>query len=56
MIGKKASVKDAALEPGSASWDDIMELTWEEVQAKAKRNVPGFKTIKKLLGSKEYDK
>ena len=32
------------------------ELTWEEVNAAANGNEPGFKTIKKLLGSKEYDK
>jgi len=56
LTGKKASIKGTALDPGSPSWDDIMELTWEQVRARAKRNVPGFKTIKKLLGSREYDK
>ena len=53
---KKASVRDAGLEPGSPAWDDIMDLTWEDIVARAKRRVPGYKTIKKLLGSKEYDK
>lgn len=56
LLGKKASIKDAPLEPGSPSWDDIMELTWEEIEGQAKRKVRGFKTIKKLLGSREYDK
>jgi hypothetical protein len=56
LMGKKASIKGAPLDPGSPSWDDIMELTWEEILIGAKRNKPGFKTIKKLLGSKEYDK
>ena len=56
LRGKKASVKNAALEPGSPTWDDILDLTWEEVQERAKRKEPGFKTIKKLLGNREYDK
>jgi hypothetical protein len=53
---KKASIKDAALDPGSPSWDDVLHLTWEEIQDRAKRRLPGYKTIKKLLGSREYDK
>ncbi len=56
LAKKKASVRDAGLEPGSPSWDDIMDFTWEEVVERAKRRRPGFKTIKKLLGSKEYNK
>ena len=53
---KKGSIKQAALDPGSPGWDDIMELTWEEIQSRAKRRQTGYKTIKKLLGSQEYDK
>jgi hypothetical protein len=53
---KKASIKDAALDPGSPSWDDILQLTWEDLTDRAKRREPGYKTIKKLLGSREYDK
>jgi hypothetical protein len=53
---KKASIKQAALDPGSPSWDDIMDLTWEEIQAGAKRRKKGYKTIKKLLSVKEYNK
>ena len=49
---KKASVKNAELDPGSPSWDNILSLTWEEVQRRARRNHPGFRTIKKLLGSR----
>jgi hypothetical protein len=33
-----------------------MELTWEEIARRAKRKQRGYKTIKKLLGSHEYDK
>lgn len=53
---KKASVRDPGLDPGSPSWDDILHLTWEEIVERAKRRWTGNKTIKKLLGSKEYNK
>ncbi|MCI0461636.1 MAG: hypothetical protein L0Z62_32195 [Gemmataceae bacterium] len=56
LKGKKASIKQAALDPGSPSWDEIMHLTWEEIHDRAKRRVPGYKTFKKLLSSGEYDK
>jgi hypothetical protein len=56
LAGKKASVRNAPLGPGSPSWDDILDLTWEEVVDRAKRRAPGYKTIKKLLSSREYDK
>ncbi len=56
LLGKKASIKSAALEPGSPSWDEIQTLTWEEITARAKQRQTGYKTIKKLLGSQEYDK
>jgi hypothetical protein len=35
LQGKKARIRNAALDPGSPSWDDILHLTWEEVEAKA---------------------
>jgi hypothetical protein len=53
---KKGSVKDAPLEEGSPGWDQISALTWEEIEDRAKAGWPGYKTIKKLLGSREYDK
>jgi hypothetical protein len=56
LKGKKASIKTASLDPGSPSWDAMLPLLWEEVQARAKQNQTGYKTIKKLLGSAEYDK
>jgi hypothetical protein len=56
LRGKKASIRDAALDPGSPSWDDIMDLNWEELVERAKKRRTGYKTFKKLLGSKEYDK
>ena len=53
---KRGSIRSAALEPGSPSWDDIAELTWDEITQRAKNRETGFKTFKKLLSSGEYDK
>lgn len=56
LIGKKGSVRNAPLEAGSPSWGEIEGMTWEEVEEQAEADVPGFKTIKKLLGDKRFDK
>ena len=56
LAGKKASVRNDPLEAGSPSWSEIEALTWEEVVEHAEGDVPGFKTIKKLLGDKRFDK
>jgi hypothetical protein len=53
---KRASIKNAPLEPGSPSWDEIMHLKWEEVEARKKRREPGFRTFYKLLSGKRFDK
>jgi len=53
---KRARIKNAPLEAGSPSWDDILDLTWEELVARKQRGEPGFKTFHKLLKQKEYDK
>lgn len=56
LIGKKGSIKDTRLVPGSPSWDDLMDVPWEEIVQRAKARVRGYGTIKKLLTNKEYDK
>jgi hypothetical protein len=56
LATKKASVKNAPLEEGSPSWDEIMDVRWEEIVGRAKQRLAGYKTIKKLLSSREYDK
>jgi hypothetical protein len=53
---KKARIKNAPLAKGSPSWDEILDLEWEEIEERKRRGEPGFKTIHKLLQSKEYDK
>lgn len=53
---KQASIKSPALEEGAPSWDEILELTWEDIVEGAKQRKPGFKTFKKLLSHGDYDK
>ncbi len=53
---KQGRIKNAPLERGSPSWDDIMHLTWEEVEERYHRGEPGFKTFHKLLTAKRFDK
>ncbi len=56
LKGKRGSIKNAALDTGSPSWDDILYLTWEEIEERASRREPGYKTFKKLLKEKRFDK
>jgi hypothetical protein len=56
LRGKRGTIKDAALELGSPSWDDILHLTWEEVEERAHYDEPGFRTIHKLLKRKRFNK
>lgn len=53
---KRGSIRTAALDPGSPSWDDILEMTWGELTQAAKNREAGFKTFRKLLSAGEYDK
>jgi hypothetical protein len=46
---KRAGIKNARLPRGSPSWDDIMHLTWEEIEEKAQGGERGFRTFQKLL-------
>jgi hypothetical protein len=53
---KKANVKQAALDPGSPGWGDIMDMTWAEVLDRAQKRLPGYQTLSKLLTSGRFDK
>jgi hypothetical protein len=53
---KKASVKQAHLPRGSPDWDAFMQMTWEQIEAGARANRPGFKVVRKLLTDKRFDK
>jgi hypothetical protein len=53
---KLGSIKQAPLDPGSPSWDEIAGETWASVKKKAKRKKPGYKTFRKLLTDRRFDK
>jgi len=53
---KKGAIKTCPLDPGSPSWDDIMALTWEEIEENARLREPGFHTFRKLLTDGRFDK
>lgn len=53
---KKASIRQAALEPGSPSWDEVLDLTWAEIKERARRRMAGYKTLRKLLSDSEYNR
>lgn len=53
---KKGSIKQAPLPEKSPSWDEFCEMLWEEIEAGAEVNQPGFKVVRKLLSDKRFDK
>ncbi len=53
---KEGWIRNVPLDPGSPSWDDILHLTWEEVNKKARRREPGFQTFRKLLTDGRFNK
>ncbi|NUQ79906.1 MAG: hypothetical protein HUU21_40925 [Polyangiaceae bacterium] len=56
LKGKKGSITKAPLEKGAPAWSEIKHETWESVVRKADKDVPGYKTIKKLLADKRFDR
>jgi hypothetical protein len=53
---KQGWIRGVPLDSGSPSWDDILDLTWEEVEEKARRREPGFQTFRKLLTDGRFNK
>jgi hypothetical protein len=53
---KKASVRTAPLPAGSPSWATFEDMMWEDVEAGAADNRPGFKTVRKLLTDGRFDR
>ena len=56
LRGKRGSIKTARLDRGSPSWDDIMNMTWEELEECKDRGETGFRTFHKLLSDKRFNK
>jgi hypothetical protein len=53
---KLGRIKRAPLDPGSPSWDEISALTWQEIEVRARQNMPGYSTIRKLLTDSRFNK
>jgi hypothetical protein len=56
LKGKRGSIKDAPLPPGSPPWSEIVKKNWGQIANGAKNNQTGYKAIKKLLGDKRFDR
>jgi RHS repeat-associated protein len=56
LKGKKGSIKNAPLDEGAPAWDDILDKPYREIEEGARKNLPGYKTIRKLLTDKRFDK
>ena len=56
LKSKKGSIKNADLPEGSPTWNQVTKMTWEEIEAAAKANTTGFKTIKKLLTDGRFNR
>lgn len=53
---KLGSIKQAPLDPGSPSWDDIRGETWQAIKRKARQRKTGYHTFRKLLIDRRFDK
>ena len=56
LTRKKGTIKQAALDPGSPSWDDIRGETWKSAKRKARQRKTGYRTFHKLLTDGRFDK
>jgi hypothetical protein len=56
LKGKLGSIQRAPLPSGSPSWTDITNMTLSEIRAGAQENLPGYRTILKLLSDSRFNK
>ena len=56
LKGKLGSIQRAPLPSGSPSWSDITSMTLSEIRAGAQANLPGYRTILKLLTDSRFNK
>ena len=55
LQGKQGWIRGVPLDSGSPSWDDILDLTWEEVEENARRRESGFQTFRKQLTNGRFN-
>ncbi len=53
---KLGKIKNASLDPGSPSWDEIRGETWASIKRKARQRKTGYHTFRKLLSDPRFDK
>jgi len=56
LRSKKASIRAAPLPAGSLSWSEFEAMTWEEIDEGARKNLAGYKTVRKLLTDQRFDR
>ncbi len=56
LARKLGKIRQAPLDPGSPSWDDILGETWKSIKRKAARRTPGYRTFRKLLTDGRFDR
>jgi hypothetical protein len=56
LKGKLGSIQRAPLPSGSPGWSDITNMTLSEIRAGAQENLPGYRTILKLLTDSRFNK
>jgi hypothetical protein len=53
---KQVSIKNAHLEEGAPTWQDILDLPFKEIDRRARQGLPGYRTIRKLLTDCRFDR
>jgi hypothetical protein len=53
---KKGSIRQVQLSEGSPTWETLQEMTWEQIEINAAMNLAGFRTIRKLLSDRRFDR
>ena len=48
LKGKNATIKQAPLEPGLPSWQDINKMQWKKIIEGAEQGKPGYGTLRKI--------
>jgi hypothetical protein len=53
---KRGSIRRAPLPPGSPGWEEIEQMTMDQIRSGAKQNLPGYKTILKVLTDGRFNR
>lgn len=56
LRSKKAGIMRAPLGIGAPSWEELLDLSWREIELGARANRPGYRTVRKLLSDKRFDR